>query len=265
MTPSRASNAALARSRSRAMAVTSASTTVVSWAEVCSDSTMRWAMTCRARDIRSVVPRRLDSAIAGRVRRRPESGSAAWPGAAGWAPPGRCRRPGAAGAAGGAAGAGAAAPSGPGGVQHVLLADPAADTGAGHGGQVDAVLGGQLAHQRGDVRALGPVGVIAGGRRLLGRGRPQPPAPGAGPAGPAARRLSRVRVLGRGRRAPGRRSPGSRPTRATGPGTGRRSWAAAGSPAARTRCPGSWPASGTPRPAAAGTPAGRPLAAACCW
>ena len=69
LTPSRASKAALARSRSRAMAVTSASTTVVSCAEVCSDSIMRWAMTCRARDIRSVVPRRLDSGIAGRVRR----------------------------------------------------------------------------------------------------------------------------------------------------------------------------------------------------
>ena len=45
LTPSRASKSCLARDRSRAIAVTSASTTVVSWAEVCSDSTIRCAMT----------------------------------------------------------------------------------------------------------------------------------------------------------------------------------------------------------------------------
>src|SRR5258706_44253 len=62
LTPSLASNAALVRSRSLAIAVTSASTTVVSCADVCSDSTMRWAMTWRARERRSVVPRWLDGA-----------------------------------------------------------------------------------------------------------------------------------------------------------------------------------------------------------
>ncbi len=39
------------------MAVTSASTTVVSCAEVCSDSTIRRAISCLARDMGSVVPR----------------------------------------------------------------------------------------------------------------------------------------------------------------------------------------------------------------
>src|ERR1700761_5925004 len=57
LTPSRAWKAALARSRSRAMLVTSASTTVVSWAAVCSDSTIRLAMTWRGRGIRWGVPR----------------------------------------------------------------------------------------------------------------------------------------------------------------------------------------------------------------
>ena len=85
-TPSRASKAAFARSRSLAIAVTSASTTVVSWAEVCSDSTIRCAMTCRARDIRSVVPRRLEGTMAGRGRpaswlgrsRAPWAGGVRW-------------------------------------------------------------------------------------------------------------------------------------------------------------------------------------------
>ena len=62
-------------------------------------------------------------------------------------------------------------------------------------GQVDAVLGGQLADQRGDVRALAPVGVIARGRRLLGLGG-----------------------LGRRRRGAGRRAGGA----AARPGTGAR-------------------------------------------
>ena len=48
------------------MAVTSASTTVVSWAETCSDSTIRWAMTWRGRDIRWVVPRSEEGTTAGR-------------------------------------------------------------------------------------------------------------------------------------------------------------------------------------------------------
>src|SRR5690606_18260438 len=50
------------------------------------------------------------------------------------------------------------------GCQHVLLADPATDAAALDGGQVDAVLGGQLAHQRRDVRPL----LVAVGRRLGG-------------------------------------------------------------------------------------------------
>src|ERR1700760_5000122 len=100
LTPSRASKSCLARERSRAIAVTSASTTVVSWAEVCSDSTMRLAMTWRGRDIRSVVPRSEDGTMAGR--------DGAADGADGWAAAGAPA--GAAGWAGaaGAAGAGAA-------------------------------------------------------------------------------------------------------------------------------------------------------------
>src|SRR5246127_4638014 len=66
LTPSRASNADLARSLSLAMLVTSTSTTVVSCAEVCSDSIIRLAMTCRGRDIRCVVPRSADGTISGR-------------------------------------------------------------------------------------------------------------------------------------------------------------------------------------------------------
>jgi hypothetical protein len=44
LVPSRASKSALALLRSRETLVTSTSTTVVSWAETCSDSTMRLAM-----------------------------------------------------------------------------------------------------------------------------------------------------------------------------------------------------------------------------
>src|SRR3569833_2874432 len=57
-TPSRAWKSALARSRSRAILVTSASTTVVSCADTFSDSTMWRAIDWRVRDIFSVVPRR---------------------------------------------------------------------------------------------------------------------------------------------------------------------------------------------------------------
>src|ERR1700744_6204622 len=88
LTPSRASKSCLARLRSRAIAVTSASTTVVSWAEVWSDSTIRWAMTWRGRDIRWVVPRSADGTTAGRD------------GADGWAPAAAAGAP--AGAAAGA-------------------------------------------------------------------------------------------------------------------------------------------------------------------
>jgi len=58
LTPSRAAKSFFTRLRSRAMRVTSTSTTVVSCAEVCSDATMRVAMVRRSRDIFSVVPRR---------------------------------------------------------------------------------------------------------------------------------------------------------------------------------------------------------------
>ncbi len=57
LTPSRARKSALAASRWRAIEVTSTSTTVVSWAAVCSDSTIRVAITLRSRDIFSVLPR----------------------------------------------------------------------------------------------------------------------------------------------------------------------------------------------------------------
>ncbi len=66
----------MARSRSLVIAVTSASTTVVSWAEVCSDSTIRRAMSCRARDSRSVVPRSVDGSIA--LAGAAGAGAAAW-------------------------------------------------------------------------------------------------------------------------------------------------------------------------------------------
>src|SRR6478752_418812 len=56
-TPSRDANSALTESRSRAIDVTSTSTTVVSWAETCSDSTIRLAITLRSRVIGSVLPR----------------------------------------------------------------------------------------------------------------------------------------------------------------------------------------------------------------
>jgi hypothetical protein len=45
LTPSRRSKSAFTRARSRAMRVTSTSCTVVSWADTCSDSVIRWAMT----------------------------------------------------------------------------------------------------------------------------------------------------------------------------------------------------------------------------
>ena len=81
LVPSRWPKSALARSRNREMRVTSTSTTVVSWAETCSDSTIRRAMVLRSRVIFSVVPR-FDVAVARR------SGSA---GAAGRGLRGRLR------------------------------------------------------------------------------------------------------------------------------------------------------------------------------
>ena len=56
LVPSRWAKSPLARSRSREMRVTSTSTTVVSWAETWSDSTIRRAIVLRSRVIFSVVP-----------------------------------------------------------------------------------------------------------------------------------------------------------------------------------------------------------------
>ena len=72
--------------------VRSTSTTVVSWAETCSDSTMRAAMTLRSRDIFSVVPRSGDgrrAVAAWPRRRRGRCRSACWRGLLPWPP----RRP----------------------------------------------------------------------------------------------------------------------------------------------------------------------------
>src|SRR5262249_8704672 len=157
LTPSRASKAAFARSRSRVIAVTSASTTVVSWAEVCSDSTMRRAMSCPARDLRSAGP----PGAAG-TRARGGGGGArgrclGWGGRGGHGLPGggrgrlRC-------------GGRLLLAQDPGGLEHVLLADPTADAGARHRGEVHAVFCRELAHERGDVRAFG-------GGRYRGSGR----------------------------------------------------------------------------------------------
>src|SRR5439155_25108243 len=67
----------------------------------------------------------------------------------------------------------------PRGFQHVLFADPAADAGAGHRGEIHPMLGGELADQRRDVRTLGRgrldvrLGRFGGrgGRRVGRRGR----------------------------------------------------------------------------------------------
>ncbi len=89
-----------------------------------------------------------------------------WP-AARWPAP---RRPRVRGAGGGW---GRRLPGGPGGFEHILLADAPADPGAVHGGEVDAVLGRELADERGHV---GPVARCqrrhlrrAGRGRLFGR------------------------------------------------------------------------------------------------
>ena len=57
LAPSRALKSSLALARIREMSVRSTSTVAVSWAETCSDSTIRLAMVLRSRDIFSVVPR----------------------------------------------------------------------------------------------------------------------------------------------------------------------------------------------------------------
>src|SRR3712207_9476562 len=66
LTPSRVSKSPFAFDRSRAILVTSASTTVVSWALTCRDSTIRRAMTARRRDSFSVRPRTDGWGVAGR-------------------------------------------------------------------------------------------------------------------------------------------------------------------------------------------------------
>src|SRR3984957_13427205 len=77
LTPSRAWDAALARSRSLAMLGTPAATTVVSCAEACGASIIRLAMTCRGLDIRWVVPRRADGTSEGRAGAGAAAGAAA--------------------------------------------------------------------------------------------------------------------------------------------------------------------------------------------
>src|SRR3954468_15820611 len=86
LTPSRGAKSFFTWSRSLAIRVTSASTTVVSCALISSDSTIRLAMTVRSRDIFSVRPRRAESGVAagdgvraparGRARRRGGGGGA---------------------------------------------------------------------------------------------------------------------------------------------------------------------------------------------
>src|SRR5262249_40881580 len=85
----------------------------------------------------------------------------------------------AAGGGGGGAGAGRGGgggcrlADGPRGLEHILLADAAADPGAGYGGEIHAVLGGQLADERGDVGTVGRrrQWYRGGGFRLGGRCR----------------------------------------------------------------------------------------------
>ena len=107
----------------------------MSWAETCSDSTMRVAMVLRRRLSFSVLPRRGDGSAAARWSRRGRCG---------------CRRL-------------------LGGVEDILLADAAADAGAGDGREVDAVLLGQLAHDRGDVGVAAALGGGSGRAGVGGR------------------------------------------------------------------------------------------------
>jgi hypothetical protein len=89
---------------------------------------MREAMTLRSRDIFSVVPRLAAAAWAGRGAGRGRAGA---PGA------GADSAGAATGAGAAELGAAAAAFELLGGVEHVLLADPAADAGAGQPAEVD--------------------------------------------------------------------------------------------------------------------------------
>ena len=175
-TPSRASKESLCLARRAAIRVTSASTTVVSWAETCSDSTMRSAITLRRRVIFSV------RAPGGGRRSRGGRRCGRCRGRRG----GRCR--------GGRGGQQAQAPPGAGGsrrgwgstrrrrsrggaggavrrVEDVLLGDPATDAGPAHGRQVHAGLRGELADQRRDVEVRRcSAGVCPGAGSLRARG-----------------------------------------------------------------------------------------------
>src|SRR5215217_2996809 len=88
LTPSRAAKSFFTWLRRLAIRVTSASTTVVSWALISRDSTIRFAMTVRSRDIFSVRPRsELSGVAAGDGVGGPDVAAAAGAAAAGagWA------------------------------------------------------------------------------------------------------------------------------------------------------------------------------------
>ncbi len=212
LTPSRAAKESFACARSFISRVMSTSTTEDSCACSCRAFTMLSPMTLRMRVILTVWPRSGEASRAGALAlgRRRSGGS------------GRSR-------------SGRGGLRGLGGGEDVLLADTTADAGALDGAQVDAVLGGELAHQRGDVRAV--VGGRRGGgsrsRSRPGRARParapgERPEPRPGPerarpepAGPGARRARPgppERAPGQRRRAPepGRPEPEQPPERHPG-------------------------------------------------
>ena len=147
LTPSRAENSPLALARRRAILVTSTSTTVVSCACECRDSTMREAMTLRRRLSFSVVPRSGETVAAADFG---------------------------AGAGAAAAGAAAAAFLGllrlGGRLEDVLLADAPTDASTREGRDVDALLGRELADERGEVGA-GRLGRGSGNGCRRGRNR----------------------------------------------------------------------------------------------
>jgi hypothetical protein len=172
----------------REISVRSTSTVAVSWAETCSDSTIRLAIVLRNRDIFSVVPRsELASAGAAAATGRAASAAGTGLGSASAACPSAAALPPAA--------------------DDVLLADPAADARAGDGVEVDAVLLAELADEWGHVAGLG-----VGGHRGRCRTDGRPPM------------LLWLGVLCRhryrGRRRGGDRDPRGRPGSAAGAGFG---------------------------------------------
>ena len=92
-----------------------------------------------------------------------------------------------------------------GGVEHVLLADPAADAGARERREVDAVLGRELAHQRGDVGGASSRSAGRGraGAAALRRGGSGAARGGAWAAGAWGGRLPGAASARRGRRRRG--------------------------------------------------------------